>query len=99
MKGKLILIVILLAIIFGGYYVAQNFTKNKIGNVKNPISQETKTVASPTATPTQIPLDNASAQDALTQTDTDIQSTLSQLDADLATINQINATLDNSTGL
>lgn len=99
MKDKLILIVVLLTIIFTGYYVVQNFTKNKTGNVKNPISQE-KTNATPIIiTPTQVPLNAQSAQDALAQIDTEIQNTLNQLDSDLTKIGQINATLDNSTGL
>ena len=99
MKGKIILVAVLLAIIFAGYYVAQNFLKIKTESIKNPITQETENVIKQNITPTQIPLDTNSAQSTLLQTETDIQETLNQLDSDLTAINQINANQDSTTGL
>lgn len=98
LKGKLLFIVILLVVIFSGFYIAQNFGKIKTGSLKTPISQQTQNVT-PTAAPTQVPLDVQSAQATLLQTDTDLQGAINQVDNDLAVVGQINASLDNSTGL
>jgi hypothetical protein len=86
-------IVILLIVASGSYLLL-----SKKGSYNNQASL-TQTVASPTPTPiTNVTTQNS--DQALQQTDSDIQTSLNQMDNDFNSLNQIDTTQDSSsTGL
>lgn len=62
---------------------------------KKQVSPKSTAVASPTPAP----LTSATADNALTQEDTQLQQTITQMDKDLQSVNSVNSSQDTTTGL